>query len=119
MGGAENPSLVPLLDLVNHDGGRAHFTSFDATTARVEGRVAARDLKAKRTTASGAREDVRAANHAADGDDWCLWSYDTAHSRPRALAAGDEVFASYAPGYDSVEWFCNTGFVPPAEARAS
>ena len=114
MGGAARPSLVPLLDLVNHDAGRSAFTSFDASSARMETRFAARELRAKRQTVRGARDAAAAYNLVADGEDWCLWSFDDAGTRaaPHALAEGDEVLASYLnDDYTRAEWFANTGFV--------
>ena len=50
-------------------------------------------------------------NWRSDGDDWCLWSWRSGD--PRALAAGDEIYADYGPEYSEPgEWFANTGFVP-------
>ena len=105
-GSAAAPRLVPLLDLVNHDADRAPFTSYDASAANV----------AERLEAGGraTRADTERSRRVADGEDWCLWSYDTGHARPRGLAAGDEVLADYAvEDYDPSEWFANLGFVPP------
>ena len=117
MGGADSPRLVPLLDLVNHDAGRAPFTSFDAPAANVAVRLEARRRRADETTAEFARTGAAAARRAVDGEDWCLWSYDEDHATPRSLEAGDEVLASYLNAdYSRAEWFANTGFVPPGSS---
>ena len=66
----------------------------------------------KRQSSKSARTAVTAENWRSDGDDWCLWSWRSGTAR--ALAAGDEIYADYAPEYiEAGEWFANTGFVPP------
>ena len=112
MGGGENPTLVPLLDLCNHDRSGAPFTSFDTSGARVAARLSARKRRSGDTSSKSARTAVTAENWRSDGDDWCLWSWRSGTAR--ALAAGDEIYADYAPEYiEAGEWFANTGFVPP------
>ena len=112
MGGGENPTLVPLLDLCNHDKAGAPFTSFDTSGARVAARLSARKRRSGDTSSKSARTAVTAENWRSDGDDWCLWSWRSGTAR--ALAAGDEIYADYAPEYiEAGEWFANTGFVPP------
>ena len=114
MGGGENPTLVPLLDLCNHDRSGAPFTSFDTSGARVAARLSARKRRSGDTSSKSARTAVTAENWRSDGDDWCLWSWRSGTAR--ALAAGDEIYADYAPEYiEAGEWFANTGFVPPPE----
>ena len=95
MGGGENPTLVPLLDLCNHDRSGAPFTSFDTSGARVAARLSARKRRSGDTSSKSARTAVTAENWRSDGDDWCLWSWRSGTAR--ALAAGDEIYADYAP----------------------
>jgi len=111
MGGSGDPTLVPLLDLCNHDASGAPFTSFDTSGARVATRLSARKRRAGDASSASARTAVTDENWRSDGDDWCLWSWRSGD--PRALAAGDEIYADYGPEYSEPgEWFANTGFVP-------
>ena len=67
--------------------------------------------RAGAASSARARTAVTDENWRSDGDDWCLWSWRSGD--PRALAAGDEIYADYGPEYSEPgEWFANTGFVP-------
>ena len=75
-------------------------------------RLSARKRRSGDTSSKSARTAVTAENWRSDGDDWSLWSWRSGTAR--ALAAGDEIYADYAPEYiEAGEWFANTGFVPP------
>ena len=103
--GAEGGAVV--CDLTTVDEGR----DVDGL-ARVAARLSARKRRSGDTSSKSARTAVTAENWRSDGDDWCLWSWRSGTAR--ALAAGDEIYADYAPEYiEAGEWFANTGFVPP------
>lgn len=92
-------TMVPLLDLVNHDATASAFTSFDSVAYNAN----------LRQTPYLSERYARQV----DGDDWALWSFDSDNRTPRPLDKSDELCANYlCPDYTDFDWWLNAGFVP-------
>ena len=102
MGGAASPTLVPLLDLVNHNAMRHPFTGHDGYA----------DAIRKRSDIGEMGEMSISDAQSSATDDWAFWSYDKSGATAVPLQGGEELLACYTDEYSPLDWFLNLGFLP-------